>query len=171
MKSVKSIVLVALTAALMFTRLPARAAEPDAESVKVAEKILEATHAASLGDQLMGQMMKAFSTGLTQSNPGRAKDVEDILNQVIVPEFHDAMPQLMAMAAKTYASNLSLDELKHILAFYQSEAGKIYVAKLPDIVRQQGVNGQAIAQQIVAQIQEKMAKALEAKGLKKPQGI
>ena len=167
MKPMKStLLIIAMIVTVMFVGAPIRAAEPDPEAIKLAAQIQDATHASALGDQMMAQMMKAFTTRLTQANPGKAQDIEDLVNQIVVPEFHDAMPELIAIGAKTYASSLSVDELKKILAFYQSDAGKIYVAKLPDLLRQQSANSQVLIQQVVVRIQEKMAKALQDKALK-----
>ncbi len=161
----------ALITMLGFAGPPVRAAEPDPEGVKVARQLLEATHAAALGDQIMTQVIKAYSSGLTQVNPGKGKEVEEILNQILVPEFRAAMPDLMEQTARTYAGNFTVAELKQLLAFYNSEIGRKYIGKLPDLVRQQSVVGQAFAQQVVGRIREKMLKALQEKGLQKPQGI
>jgi hypothetical protein len=166
MKSFRSTFVTPLAVTLLFAHGPAYAADPDPEAVKVATQILEATHASTLSEQMVAQMMKAFSATLNQANPGKSKDVEDILNQVVVPELHDSMPEVMAISANTYASNFSIDELKQILAFYQSDAGKIYIGKLPDVMRQNSVASQAFVQKLVLRVQEKTVKALQAKGLK-----
>src|ERR1700744_6170137 len=113
---------------------PARADQPvDPQALAAAKKILEVTHASAMGDQVMTQMMKVFTNSLTQTNPGRGQDVADILNAVLVPAFHDALPGLLDEAAKTYARHFTTAELNQLLAFYKTSIGQKMITEMPGI--------------------------------------
>jgi uncharacterized protein len=171
----KLLTCLSLGAALFFATSvapPAHADEAvDPEALATAKKIQEVTHASALGDQVMAQMMKVFTNGLNQTNPGRAQDVSDILNKLFLPAFHDSMPALLDESARTYARHFTAAELKQLLAFYQTPIGQKMIAETPGMAREQMVIGQAFAQKIVADIRQKLLDAIKEKGLQAPQGL
>jgi hypothetical protein len=170
----KFLTCLSLGAALLFATsvtLPARADQPvDPQTLAVAKKILDVTHASAMGDQVMAQMMKIFTTSLTQTNPGKGQDVSDILNAVLLPAFHDSIPGLLDEAAKTYARHFTTTELNQLLAFYQTPIGQKFIAEMPGIAHDQMVVGQAFAQKIIVDIRPKLLDAIKQKGLQPPQG-
>ena len=149
---------------------PAKA-EQNAEAMKLAHEIMDITHASALGDQMMTAMMKVLTNSMVASNPGKAKEIDEIINQIVVPEFRKSLPDLMDQSAQTYADNFSVDELKQLLAFYQSDIGKKLIERQPAMLRQQSLIGQVFAQTLMGRVRDKIVKALQEKGLQKPQGI
>jgi hypothetical protein len=160
---------VAVLTALAFA-MPANA-DSNPEALALAKEIMQVSHASDRGDQMMTVMMKTFTTTLAASNPGKAKEVDEILNQIVLPELKRSMPDLMEQTAHTYADNFTVDDLKQLLAFYKSDIGKKLVEQQPNMIRQQALVGQAYAQSVMARVRDKMLKALQEKGLQKPQGI
>jgi hypothetical protein len=171
----KLVAVLALCGAFLTATGMAPAAEtkalPDPEALALSREILAATHANALGDQMLTQLVKAFSDGLNRVNPGKAHEVEDLLNQVFVPEFRKSIPDLMDQSAHIYALNFSVTELKQILEFYHSEIGAKMVDRMPEILREQGELSRAFMQSIMPGIEAKMREALQAKGLRSPNGI
>jgi hypothetical protein len=149
---------------------PAKA-EQNAEALKFAHEIMDITHASALGDQMMTAMMKVLTNSMVASNPGKAKEIDEIINEIVVPEFRKSLPDLMDQSAQTYADNFSVDELKQLLAFYQSDIGKKLIERQPAMLRQQSLIGQVFAQTLMGRVRDKIVKALQEKGLQKPQGI
>lgn len=132
---------------------------------------MDVSHASDRVDQLMTVLMKTMTTSLAATNPGKTKEVEQILNDTLLPELRNSLPYLLEQTAHTYADNFTLDELKQLLAFYKSDIGKKLVDRQPEMIRQQAVIGQRYAQVVLGRVRDKMLKALQAKGLQKPQGI
>jgi hypothetical protein len=163
-----AMVLVVLASVLFI--VPARA-EQNAEALKIARQIMDAAHVSTFGDQMMTTMMKVLTNSLAASNPGKAKEIDEILNQIVVPEFRKSLPDLMEQSAQTYADNFSVDELKQLLAFYNSDIGKKLIERQPAMLRQQLLIGQLFSQSIMGRVRDKIVKALQEKGLQKPQGI
>ncbi len=144
---------------------------PNPEALRLSREILVATHADKLGDQILDQLVKALGNGLNQANPGSDKAVQDLLQQVFVPEFRKVMPQLLDSSAQVYAQNFSPAELQQILDFYHTEIGQKLVDRLPTIIHQQGEMTQNFMRTFLPQLQAKLLDAAKAKGLKQPDRI
>ena len=148
--------------------LPARAASP--EATQLAHQILDLTHASAMADQMLSQMMQGLGNELNQANPGRQADVQAVLNQVVTPEFRQSQPGLMEQNAKAYADTFSVDELKQIVAFYQTDLGRKMADKQPALARAQGEIDDRFGQQFFQRVGPKLDQALAARRLRGPQG-
>jgi hypothetical protein len=140
-------------------------------AIDVAKQILEVTNAAALGDQFAKQIITSMSAGLNAANPGRGSDVEALLDQIVVPELHRTMPELLDATAHVYASTFSAAELNQILAFYRSDIGRKMIEKTPTLLQEQGRVAQALVRKMMPDLQTKLLNALSARGLKKPDRI
>ena len=146
----------------------ARAASP--EAMQLAHQILDATHASAMADQMLSQMTQGLAGDLNQANPGRQADVQAVVNQVVTPEFRQAVPSLMEQNAKAYADNFSVDELKQIVAFYQSDLGRKMADKQPALAKAQAEIDDRFGQQFFQRVGPKLDQALAARRLRSPQG-
>jgi hypothetical protein len=170
MFTLKRVSSAAVVIAVLAFSMPANA-DSNPEALKLAKEIMEVNHASDRGDQIMTVLMKTMTTTLAATNPGKAKEVEEILNNTLLPELRNSLPDLLEQTAHTYADNFTVDDLKQILAFYRSDIGKKLVDRQPEMIRQQALIGQKYAQAVLGRIRDKMLKALQEKGLQKPQGI
>lgn len=144
----------------------ARADVGDPEALKLAREIQAASHASAMGDQILTQVMTSFTNGLNSANPGKNQEIQDLLNQVVMPELRKAMPDLLDQSAVVYANNFSVDELKQLLAFYQSNIGQKLVTKLPVIMQQSNAHTQEFMQKLMPGIIAKMQEQIKARGLR-----
>jgi hypothetical protein len=158
---------VAIAMAALST-LPARAAGP--EAMQLAHQILDLTHASAMADQMLSQMMQGLGNELNQANPGRQADVQTVLSQVVAPEFKQSVPGLMEQNAKAYADNFSVDELKQIIAFYQTDLGRKMADKQPALAHAQSEIDDRFGQQFFQRVGPKLDQALAARRLRSPQG-
>lgn len=168
MKNLKLASVAIMIAGVILNGAPARGASP--ETTQLAHQILELTHASAMADQMFSQMMKGLAGELNQANPGRQADVQAVLNQVLTPEFRLAAPELMEQNAQAYADNFSVDELKQIVAFYQSDLGRKMADKQPALVRAQSEIGERFGQQFFQRVGPKLDQAVAARRLRSPQG-
>jgi hypothetical protein len=67
---------------------------------------------------------------LLQTNPQLSKDLTDVGNQ-LTKEFAPRRSDLTDAAAKAYAARFSEQELKDVVTFYKSPAGKKMLAQEP----------------------------------------
>jgi hypothetical protein len=149
---------------------PARAEGIDPAALQLARQLMEAMHVSSTTDQMVRQMMQAMGTGLNAANPGKGKEVQELLSQILLPEMTKIKPELIDAAANIYAANFSTDELKQILAYYQSDIGQKVVNRLPTILQEQGRVSQQIILKIMPDIQSRLEQAITTHGLNKPKG-
>ncbi len=163
-----SIASIAVVSCLSFA---ARADNVDPAAVQLSKQLLETMHVSAMADQMTGQMVAAMTNGLNAANPGKGKDVEDLMNAVVVPELRTMKPELLDSAANIYAANFTVGELKQILAFYQSDIGQKMVDRQPTILAQQNQVAQGVVRRRMPDIETKLKQAIQARGLNKPQGL
>jgi uncharacterized protein len=148
--------------------LPVRAA--DTQALQLAHQILEATRASAMADQMLSQMMDGMAGSLNQANPGRQAEVQAVLNDVVAPEFRRAVPDLLEQNAQAYADTFSLDELKQIVAFYQTSLGHTMADKQPALSRAQADVNNNFGRTFFERVGPRLDQALAARRLIGPRG-
>jgi uncharacterized protein len=148
--------------------LPVRGA--DTQALQLAHQILEATHASGMADQMLSQMMDGMAGSLNQANPGRQAEVQAVLNDVVAPEFRRAVPDLLEQNAQAYADTFSLDELKQIVAFYQTPLGHTMADKQPALSRVQADVNNNFGRTFFERVGPRLDQALAARRLIGPRG-
>jgi hypothetical protein len=138
----------------------ATAAAQDDERPKLAVQIMELMEwrkqVGSTFEALTKAQIEAATSMVRQS--GRAADVERIgvmqreLNEVLVTELDwDGMSR---ETAQIYASVYSEEELRGILAFYQSPAGRAMVTKSPEVMNRMLGATQKLVAAVLPKIRE-----------------
>ncbi len=111
----------------------AHAQQPSAASLAVAKQLITTTGATTVFNPLIAGVVEQAKNLFLQQDPGLAKD----LNEVAAKLRTDLQPrfaQLNDEVAKLYATNFTEQELKDILAFYQSPAGKKMLTVQPKVI-------------------------------------
>jgi hypothetical protein len=166
LKTIKfAVVAVAMS---VLAAVPARAA--DTQALQFAHQILEATHASAMADQMLSQMMDGMAGSLNQANPGRQAEVQAVLNDIVVPEFRRAIPDLIEQNAQAYADTFSLEELKQIVAFYQTPLGHTMADKQPALTRAQADVDNGFGRTFFERVGPRLDQALAARRLISPRG-
>ena len=143
----------------------------DPARLQIARQVVDATHASSFADRMLDQMKTGLTNSLNAVNPGRGPDVAAVVNDTFVPAFRAKLPQLTDAIIHVYAENFNVEELKEILAFYQSDIGKKLVERTPKMVQEQAQISQLIIGGEMPEINAAVAGALDKHGLKKPNGM
>lgn len=168
MKIGKFALLGAAIAITMMAAAPVRAA--DRQALQLAHQILDATHASAMADQMLSQMMDGMAGSLNQANPGRQAEVQAVLNDILVQEFRRAVPDLIEQNAQAYADTFSLDELKQIVAFYQTPLGHTMADKQPALTRAQADVDNSFGRTFFERVGPRLDQALAARRLISPRG-
>jgi hypothetical protein len=169
--NVRSMAIVATFAvATLFSPVaPADAIDP--EALKVARQVLDAMHASATSDQMVQQMMMSMSAGLEATNPGKGAEIQKLLSEVLLPELNKVKPEMLDASANIYAANFSADELKQMLAYYQSDIGRKVIERLPSLIQEQGRVARAMMGKMMPDIVAKLQAAIAARGLNKPKNL
>lgn len=118
------------------------------EKVRDIRRLLDLTGAGNLGAQVMDQMLASFK----QSNPAvPAKFWDDLRTEMNVG-------QLTELVVPIYDRHLSHDDVRQLIAFYESPVGRKLIAAQPQIVAESMKAGQewgqAAAQRILQRMKE-----------------
>jgi hypothetical protein len=131
------------------------------------EKLMVLTGQAELGVQLASQISDAFLNGFKQTQnvvPPRAIEiVRDVINAEFVRAF--AGPEIKDKQIALYAKYFTHDEVKGLIAFYESDLGRKTVMNMPSLMREGGEIGQQWAKGAMPKMIQTLEGRLKAEGL------
>ena len=111
----------------------AHAQQPPAASMAVAKQLITTTGATAVFTPLIAGVVEQAKLLYLQQNPGLAKDLTEVATKLRT-ELQPRFSELNDEVARLYATNFSEQELKDILAFYQSPAGKKMLNVQPKVI-------------------------------------
>jgi hypothetical protein len=109
---------------------PVQAQPASAAALAAAKELVELKGAAQMFDPVVTGVVEQTKGALLQTNPQLAKDLTDVGNQ-LRNEFGPRRAELTDAAAKAYASRFSEQELKDVVTFYKTAAGKKMLQQEP----------------------------------------
>src|SRR5579859_4000711 len=110
-------------AALVIPAAAAHAQQPSASSIAVAKQLIATTGATSVFNPLIAGVVEQAKLLFLQQDPGLAPDLNEVAAKIRT-DLQPRFSEISDAVAKAYATNFSEQELKDILAFYQTPAGK-----------------------------------------------
>ncbi len=127
--------------------LSATAAAQDSAKQKDIRHLLQITGSGELGTQVMTQMLSNMKKTLPNVPE---KFWTDFMKEVHTDELVD-------LIVPVYDRNLTQDDVKQLIRFYESPTGKKFVSVLPKLTQESMVVGEnwgrALAQKVMAKIQ------------------
>jgi len=106
--------------------------KPSTTAIATAKQIVTVTGSTTIFNPLINGVVEQAKIVFLQQNPGLAKDLNDVaadLRKKLAPRF----AELTNEVTQQYASRFTEQELKDVLAFYQTPAGKKLIAEQPKI--------------------------------------
>jgi hypothetical protein len=149
----------AFTAPLAF----AQGAQPSAAAMATAKQLVNVTGATALFNPLIAGVVEQAKLLYLQQNPMLQKDLNDIaakLRTELAPRF----VQVTDEVAREYATHFTEQELKDILAFYQTPAGKKLLQEQPAVVNDSMKFAQDWANKLSTEVTAKMRQELKKRG-------
>lgn len=153
----------AIAVALVAANPVVHAQQPSAASMLVAKQLITVTGATTLFNPLIAGVVEQAKLLYLQQNPGLAKDLNEIaakMRKDLQPRFAEVTNQI----AKLYATHFTEQELKAILAFYRSPAGKKMLVQQPIVVDASMKFAQDWANKLSEQVTAKMRDELRKRG-------
>lgn len=142
---------------------PAIAQQPSPASMASAKELITITGATTLFTPLIAGVVEQAKNLYLQQNPALAKD----LNEISARMRTDLQPRFVELTdevSRLYATNFTEQELKDILAFYKTTAGKKLLAEQPKIVDSSMKFAQEWANKLSDQVVAKMRDELKKRG-------
>jgi len=153
----------AVAFALAIASPAAHAQQPSAAAMSTAKEIVAVTGATSLFNPLIAGVVEQAKLVFLQQNPSLAKDLNEIATKLrsdLAPRFDELVNEV----ARNYATFFTEQELKDVLAFYKSPAGKKLVSEQPKVVDASLKFAQTWANSLSDQVIAKMREELKKKG-------
>ena len=129
----------ALLACALLAATPLYAADPSPESI---EHLLKAANVqqnlTNMYTQMDGLMKSAMTQALKSENAGDdASTYAEAFSKKMAAQIRDEMSwaKMKDMYAKVYSESFSQEEVDGLIAFYESPAGKAFVAKMPTVMQ------------------------------------
>ena len=149
--------------ALLLASPAAYAQQPSAAAMATAKEIVTVTGATALFNPLVAGVVEQAKLLFLQQNPGLAKDLNEIATKMrsdLAPRFSELVNEV----ARNYAVNFTEPELKDVLAFYKTPAGKKLLSEQPKVVDASLKFAQTWANTLTDQVIAKMREELKKKG-------
>ena len=142
---------------------PADAANPTPEHIAQARRLILATGISRSFDVMIAEFMDQIGNSVTQERPELVQDMHNVLDG-LKPEFGKQAEEMVDQSARIYASLLSEKDIDTILTFYNTEAGKRYVAMQPLFLNQLLSGTQAWQQKIAINMMARVRAEMKKKG-------
>jgi hypothetical protein len=155
--------LAAVAAALATFGPAAHAQQPSAAAMLVAKQLIDTTDATFVFNPLIAGVVEQAKLLYLQQNPGLAKDLNEVATKIRT-EMQPRFSELTNEVAKLYASNFTEQELKDILAFYKSPAGKKMLQVQPKVIDSSMAFAQNWANKLSDEVIRKMRDEMKKKG-------
>jgi hypothetical protein len=152
-----------LTAALLGAAPSAFAQAPSAAAVATAHQLVTVTGATALFSPLVAGVVEQAKLLYLQQDPSLGKDLNEIaakLRSDLQPRFKEVENEV----ATLYAQHFTEEELKEILAFYQSPVGKKVLQEQPKVVDGSMKFAQDWANKLSEEVTAKMRDELKKRG-------
>ncbi|MDB5562806.1 MAG: hypothetical protein JWN11_2224 [Hyphomicrobiales bacterium] len=123
-KRVALVIGLLLSLSLMaFSGLPAAAQEISPDHLKLARQYVDMTDKAGIYEGTLVQTAIHTAQTILTQNPGLSTPINTAIEKVLA-DYKTRKGELFDQFARVYALNFSVDELKQIIAFYQTDVGK-----------------------------------------------
>ena len=153
----------AVAVALVAFGPPAQSQQPSAAAMATAKQLIASTSATTVFNPLIAGVVEQAKLLYLQQNPALAKDLNEIAEKMrtdLAPRFAELSDEM----AKLYAMHFTDQELKAILVFYQSPAGKKLLAQQPTVVDDSMKFAQDWANKLSDQVIANMRDELKKRG-------
>jgi hypothetical protein len=155
--------LAAVTVALVAFGPAAHSQQPSATAMSTAKEIVTVTGAATLFNPLIAGVVEQAKLLFLQQNPGLSQELNEVATKIrndLSPRFDE----LVNDVARNYATRFTEQELKDLLAFYKSPAGKKLISEQPKIFDASMKFAQAWANALTDEVIAKMRDELKKRG-------
>jgi uncharacterized protein len=105
----------------------------DAPNIALAKQLLTVTNAMQVFTPLIPGVIEQSRLLYLQQNPGLGKDLTEIATKIRA-DLQPRLSELIDAMAKMYADAFTEQDMKEIITFYQSAAGKKLLAEQPKLV-------------------------------------
>jgi len=152
-----------LTLLLLLPAARAQAEEMTLEKQADIRQMIELSGAQTMGKQLAATMTQQYTAVLRRTRPDippRVLAVVERVTTAVIAEKVDAPGGLIDRIVPLYANTFSHQEIREILAFYRSPAGRKITASMPGLMRDGQKIGMELAKEMGPELKRRLVEAL-----------
>jgi hypothetical protein len=153
----------AILVALFGFAAVAQAQAPSAAQLKLAQQVVEMQGSSRSFEGAVPSILTQVYQQYVSQNPDLEKDIGAVL-RTMLPEFDKRKDEISAILARVYAEKFTEAELKEILVFYESPAGKKFVAATADIGKETMGKLQEWSGKVSKDVTERLKAEMKKKG-------
>ncbi len=122
----------------------------------------------TMADEAVTLMEKPLSQLIESSNPGRGKEVADLLRERLIPAMRDRLPEFIELAAGVYTKHFTHADFDQLIAFYESPVGKKLFTEQGTMLREMSQVADAWGRNLAAEVMRKLAPEFQKRDLATP---
>lgn len=153
----------AIVIALFGFAVVAQAQAPSASHLKLALQVVELQGSGRSFEGAVPSILTQVYQQYVSQNPDLEKDIGAAL-RAMLPEFDKRKDEISAILARVYAEKFTEADLKEILVFYESPAGKKFVAATADIGKETMGKLQEWSGKLSKDVTERLKAEMKKKG-------
>jgi len=128
-------------------------------------KLLDVTNAQRLSEQMSNAFMTQFTQAIRASNPNIPPRAMEIATEVARSFFVQRYPLLIPKMIAAYAKVLTPEDVRQLLAFYETPLGKRLIEVTPALTLAGSAAGQEWGQEMVPELSAELQRRFKAEGL------
>ncbi len=149
--------------ASVLAQTPAPAAKVSPAALLIAKQIVEIKGVKSMFDPVVRGVVEKAKEVFLQTNFMLAKDINEVA-VITHKDFDPRVSELIDATARIYASHFTEQELKDMLAFYQSPLGKKMIVEEPKALDESMQNAATWADNLSEDVMAKMRAEMKKRG-------
>jgi hypothetical protein len=147
--SARLLMAAALSSCLMAAQASAQTADTAAEKTKLAGELVAASGGADQLNRTMGVIYTQMRSLFDQTADPKARRIGALVIDRMQAEMTAMAPKMVDVTASIYASDLTEDELRSLLAWQESAVGQSIAKKMPQIARESMMQMMPMIQQAI----------------------
>jgi hypothetical protein len=141
-----------------------QAQAPDRMKIVAAKEMMEVSGAAKQFDQVVPLMLDQLAKAFSQMAPGKDQEIRDAFDK-LMPRFMQRKYELIDQIAALYAQEMSLEDIRAVVAFFRSPVGTRFADAQPKITRDSMALGQRWGEKLGMELQEEARRELRRRGV------
>jgi hypothetical protein len=159
----RRIVFVAAMLAALAHAGPAPAQEPSPAAVAAAKELIEMKGALNMFEPLVPGVIETAKNAYLRTNPGLSKDLNEVA-AALKTEYAGKRADIANEIARTYAAQFTEKELRDVIAFYKTPAGKKVIDVEPRVLEQSMTRVQSWAERFSDDMMKSFRAEMKKKG-------
>ncbi len=130
-------------------------------------RLMKMTGTLEIANQTAHTVFQQMVQHMKKANPEIPDRAVQVIEQETVAFFQEIIPDMMNKVVPIYGQHFTHDEIKQLIAFYDTEIGKKTIRTLPQLMQQVMATSNQYMNGVMPQYMQRITQRLEAEGFTK----